>query len=107
MCETLYMLRYTYKFNGYIHIKTIPGAPDELIATAGYLADRMSINLELPTAESLKKLAPNKNFKTILTPMQKVSDTIAVHRMAIGKDSRMERSSGNQYLSGSIFSKKT
>lgn len=106
MCETLYMLRYTYKFNGYIHIKTIPGAPDELIATAGYLADRMSINLELPTAESLKKLAPNKNFKTILTPMQKVSDTIAVHRMAIGKDSRMERSSGNQYLSGSIFSKK-
>ena len=107
MCETLYMLRYSYKFNGYIHIKTIPGAPDELIATAGYLADRMSINLELPTAESLEKLAPNKNFKTILTPMQKVSDTIAVHRLATGKDARMERSSGNQYLSGSIFSKKS
>lgn len=105
MCETLYLLRNTYRFNGYIHVKTIPGAPDELIATAGYLADRMSINLELPTAEGLKKLAPNKNFNTILKPMKKVSDTIAVHRVAVGKDARMERSYGNRYLSGSIFSK--
>ena len=69
MCETLQLLRNKYHFNGYIHVKTIPGAPDVLLATAGYLADRISINLVLPTAESLEKLAPNKNFNTILKPM--------------------------------------
>lgn len=62
MCETLLLLRTKYKFNGYIHVKTIPGAPDELLSTIGYLADRISINLELPTADSLKNLAPNKSF---------------------------------------------
>jgi len=103
ICETLLLLRNQYKFNGYIHVKAIPGAPDELLATAGYLADRISINLELPTAESLKKLAPNKNFKTILNPMGKVSSTIAAHRLAMGKDAKMERSSGNRYLENSIF----
>ena len=103
MCETLLLLRNKYHFNGYIHVKTIPGASDELLATAGYLADRISVNLELPTAESLSKLAPNKSFKTILEPMGKVSDTIKAHRIAIGKDARMERSRGNMYLSNSIF----
>ena len=105
MCETLHLLRNKYRFNGYIHVKSIPGAPDELLATAGYLADRMSINLELPTRESLHKLAPNKDFNTILKPMKMVSDTIATHRLAIGKDARMERSSINNYLPNSIFSK--
>lgn len=104
MCEALYLLRNKYCFNGYIHVKTIPGASDEMLATAGYLADRISVNIELPTEESLSKLAPNKNFKTILEPMGKVRDTIAQHRVAIGKDARMERSSGNQYLEKSIFS---
>lgn len=103
MCETLLLLRNKYKFNGYIHVKTIPGAPDELLATLGYLADRMSINLELPTAESLELLAPNKNFKTIMDPMEKVSDTIAAHRLAIGKSARMERAQGNKLLTNSIF----
>ena len=103
MCETLQLLRNKYHFNGYIHVKTIPGAPDELLATAGYLADRISINLELPTAESLEKLAPNKNFNTILKPMGKVSSTIAQHRLAIGKDARMERSQSNRYLERNIF----
>lgn len=105
MCEILELLRNKYRFNGYIHVKTIPGAPDELLAKAGYLADRMSVNMELPTKESLEKLAPNKSFKTIIEPMKKVSDTIATHRLAIGKDARMERSSINNYLPGSIFSK--
>lgn len=105
MCETLHLLRNKYRFNGYIHVKSIPGAPDELLATAGYLADRMSINLELPTRESLHKLAPNKDFNTILKPMKMVSDTIATHRLAIGKDARMERSSINNFLPNSIFSK--
>ncbi len=103
MCETLLLLRNKYKFNGYIHVKTIPGASDELLGTIGYLADRISINLELPTEEGLKKLAPNKTMKTILNPMTKVSDTIASHRIAIGKDPRMERSKGNLYLESSIF----
>ena len=56
--QTLYKLRNEYHFQGYIHVKAIPGAPQELIDRTGLLADRMSINLELPTAESLKKLAP-------------------------------------------------
>ncbi|MDO5539620.1 MAG: putative DNA modification/repair radical SAM protein [Eubacteriales bacterium] len=104
MCETLYLLRNEYKFNGYIHVKAIPGAPDELLAAAGYLADRMSVNLELATAEGMKKLAPNKNHKAILRPMRMMTDTIAQHRLAIGKDARMERGKGNKYLPGSIFS---
>lgn len=102
--ETLRMLRTTYRFNGYIHVKAIPGAPSELLAQAGLLADRISINMELPTAESLSKLAPNKNFKTIMNPMAQISDTIATHRLAIGKDARMERSSINKHLESSIFS---
>ena len=103
MCETLWLLRNKYKFNGYIHLKAIPGAPDEMLTLAGYLADRMSINLELPTKESLQRLAPNKNFNSILKPMGKLTDTIAAHRLAVGKDARMERSSGNRYLENSIF----
>lgn len=107
ICETLLLLRTKYRFNGYIHVKAIPGAPDELLSRAGYLADRVSINLELPTAQSLSKLAPNKNFKTILEPMEKMTGTIAANRIAMGKDARMERSSINRYLSGSIFNSQT
>ena len=104
MCETLLLLRTKYHFNGYIHVKTIPGASDELLAAAGYLADRVSVNLELPTSEGLRKLAPNKTMQTILNPMGKVQNTIAAHRMAIGKSAYMERSRGNQYLQAGIFS---
>lgn len=104
MCETLLLLRTKYHFNGYIHVKTIPGASDELLAAAGYLADRISVNLELPTEESLRTLAPNKTMKTILNPMGKVQNTIAAHRMAIGKTAYMERSRGNQLLNNGIFS---
>lgn len=105
MCETLSLLRTKYAFNGYIHVKTIPGASDELLAAAGFLADRISVNLELPTAEGLKRLAPNKSFQTILKPMKRVSATIAESRQAIGKNGYMERSSRNAYLPGSIFEK--
>lgn len=76
MCETLYLLRTKYRFNGYIHVKTIPGASDDLISMAGYLSDRVSVNMELPTDESLRKLAPNKSFTTILDPMGKLANTI-------------------------------
>lgn len=106
MCETLYLLRTKYRFNGYIHVKTIPGASDELISMVGYLADRISVNMELPTEESLKKLAPNKSFDTILDPMGKLTSTIESHRLAVGKTARMERSGINRYLTGSIFNEK-
>ena len=72
--QTLYKLRTEYRFQGYIHVKAIPGASQELIHRVGFLADRMSINLELPTAEELRKLAPHKNRKTILTPMRLVQN---------------------------------
>ena len=70
--QTIFKLRREYGFEGYIHVKAIPGAPRELIERTGFLADRMSVNLELPTAEGLKKLAPHKSRKRILTPMRQI-----------------------------------
>ena len=78
--QTLYKLRRDYNFQGYIHVKAIPGANQELVRMTGFLADRMSINLELPTAEGLKKLAPNKHRKNILTPMRLIQNGIAVNK---------------------------
>ncbi|MDX5422593.1 MAG: putative DNA modification/repair radical SAM protein [Hymenobacteraceae bacterium] len=62
-------LRQEHKFNGYIHLKTIPGASEELIKEAGLYADRLSVNIELPSEMSLKTLAPEKNYAEILQPM--------------------------------------
>ena len=70
--QTLYKLRTEYHFQGYIHVKAIPGASPELIEKTGYLADRMSVNLELPTAEGLKVLAPQKKRERMLAPIQQV-----------------------------------
>ncbi|KAA9340843.1 putative DNA modification/repair radical SAM protein [Adhaeribacter soli] len=66
-------LRTEHKFNGYIHLKTIPGASDELIKEAGLYADRLSVNIELPSENSLKTLAPEKNYAEILTPMAAIT----------------------------------
>lgn len=66
--QTLYQLRTIHHFNGYIHVKAIPGADPLLIEKTGFLADRMSINLELPTADQLKKLAPCKSLKYDFAP---------------------------------------
>ena len=74
--QTLYQLRVRHHFNGYIHVKAIPGADPVLIEKVGFLADRMSINLELPTADGLKALAPNKSRKTILKPMRLIQNDI-------------------------------
>lgn len=103
MCETLRLLRTRYHFNGYIHVKVIPGASQELIYSAGLLADRISINMELPTQDSLKRLAPHKSMQTILRPMSEISQTIAAHRLSIGKDARMERAVINRHLVHSIW----
>lgn len=78
--RTIWLLRNKYKFNGYVHVKAIPGADSELIRQTGFLADRMSINLELPTAEGLKALAPNKHRKTILTPMRQIQNGIEANK---------------------------
>lgn len=66
------MLRVVHRFNGYIHVKAIPGADPVLIEKVGFLADRMSVNLELPTAEGLKNLAPGKTREKILVPMRQI-----------------------------------
>ncbi len=70
--ETLFQLRNKYHFYGYIHVKVIPGTSPALIEKVGFLADRMSTNLELPTKESLRHLAPNKTHKNILAPMRQI-----------------------------------
>ena len=80
ICRTIYLLRTKYRFNGYIHVKAIPGADGEVIRQTGFLADRMSVNLELPTAEGLRNLAPNKHRKSILTPMRQIQNGIAENR---------------------------
>lgn len=72
LCKTLKMLREIYHFNGYIHCKAIPGADPSLIEMTGWYADRMSVNLELPTADGLKALAPHKSRKNILKPMKQI-----------------------------------
>ena len=74
--QTLYKLRKEYHFHGYVHVKGIPGADPILIQQVGFLTDRMSVNLELPTAEGLERLAPNKHRKTILTPMRQIQNRI-------------------------------
>lgn len=66
-------LRQEHKFNGYIHLKTIPGASEDLIKEAGLYADRLSVNIELPSELSLQALAPEKNYKQILLPMGTIS----------------------------------
>ncbi len=78
--QTLYKLRNEYHFRGYIHVKAIPGADPVLIEKAGFLADRMSINLELPTADGLKKLAPYKSRNTILKPMRQIQNGITENK---------------------------
>ena len=80
---TLYKLRTEYKFQGYIHVKAIPGADQEIIRRVGFLADRMSVKLELPTAEGLRKLAPHKNRKNILTPMRLVQNQMTENKQEI------------------------
>lgn len=81
--HTLYLLRTAYHFQGYIHVKAIPGADQSLVYKTGLLADRMSINLELPTADGLKNLAPNKHRNTILKPMRLIQNGIAQNKNEI------------------------
>ncbi|RYZ24599.1 MAG: putative DNA modification/repair radical SAM protein [Chitinophagaceae bacterium] len=73
-------LRTEHRFNGYIHLKAIPGASPELIEAAGLYADRLSVNMELPTEESLRRLAPEKKTEDVLQPMTVLKDRIIANR---------------------------
>lgn len=78
--QVVYRLRTLYHFQGYVHIKAIPGADPVLIEKAGFLADRMSVNLELPTSDALKRLAPCKSRQTILKPMRQIQNSITQNK---------------------------
>ncbi|WP_271424145.1 putative DNA modification/repair radical SAM protein [Aequorivita sinensis] len=73
-------LRQEENFNGYIHLKSIPGASDELMREAGLYADRLSVNIEIPTEKGLKLLAPEKDRKDFIKPMKKVKNEIIQYK---------------------------
>lgn len=83
--EAIFILRKEYNFNGYIHVKTIPGASKELIDKLGHLVDRTSINIELPSNDSLRLLAPQKEKAGILIPMQYISKEISISKQEKSK----------------------
>jgi len=74
MIGALRILRQEYRFNGYIHAKAIPGSAPELVEQLGLLADRLSVNIELPSQQGLQALAPDKNKRAILRPMVQIRD---------------------------------
>lgn len=80
LIETARILRTEMNFNGYIHMKAIPGAAKELVDRIGLLVDRLSINIELPTEQSLALLAPQKNIQAILGPMAEVKEGLLANR---------------------------
>lgn len=69
-------LRRVHRFNGYIHLKSIPGASRELVREAGLYADRLSVNIEIPNEQSLKLLAPEKDFQSVFAPMRYIREGV-------------------------------
>ncbi|HEY8443614.1 MAG TPA: putative DNA modification/repair radical SAM protein [Clostridia bacterium] len=88
LLQTVKSLREEYGFNGYIHLKAIPHADQMLIDQAALYADRMSVNIELPTAQSLKLLAPSKTKESILKPMKQLSN-IYLNAQELSKSNRL------------------
>ena len=80
LLKTVKRLRMQENFNGYIHLKAIPGADQKLIEKAGTYVDRMSVNIELPSSDSLKLLAPQKSKEKILTPMNTIKNNIIQYK---------------------------
>ena len=93
--RVLFLLRRQYHFNGYIHVKGIPGASAELVQAVGYLADRMSLNLELPTEQGLQKLAPGKTREKILTPMRQIQNSIREQKLLLTDGGRIAKKPDN------------
>ena len=73
-------LRKIHRYNGYIHLKAIPGASQELIKEAGLYADRLSVNIEISNEQNLKYLAPEKDYASVLSPMNIIKDEIAIYK---------------------------
>ena len=89
LIETIYLLRKKYKFSGYIHAKAIPGASDYLLKRLGGLVDRLSANIELPTSNTLKLLAPDKNADKITTIMKTVKEGRSKTFVPAGQSTQM------------------
>ncbi len=85
MIRCLELLRHHYRFNGYIHAKTIPGTDPELVQRLGLLADRLSVNIELPSEQGLQTLAPNKTRKAIFRPMGLITNTLRENKEELVK----------------------
>ncbi|MCL2014245.1 MAG: putative DNA modification/repair radical SAM protein [Oscillospiraceae bacterium] len=83
MIKSIEILRNEYNFRGYIHAKAIPGADHKLLDRLGLLADRMSVNIELPSQKSLETLAPDKSRNSVLTPMGYIRDKVKENRTDI------------------------
>ncbi len=80
MVRALRILRTRYRFNGYIHMKSIPGASRELVRQAGLLADRLSVNIEIPSERNLKFLAPDKDHQSVYLPMRHIQQELLENR---------------------------
>ena len=85
MIRCLELLRHHYRFNGYIHAKTIPGTDPDLVQRLGLLADRLSVNIELPSEQGLQTLAPNKTRKAIFRPMGLITSTLRENKEELVK----------------------
>ena len=85
MIGALRILREDYRFNGYIHAKAIPGAAPELVEQLGLLADRLSVNIELPSQRGLQLLAPDKTKSSILRPMAQIRDQVRQNKTELVK----------------------
>jgi len=85
MIEVISLIRNEYRFRGYIHVKAIPGTDERLLTALGLLADRMSINLELPSNNSLQLLAPDKSRESIFKPMEMIKTGIKENKTDLVK----------------------
>ncbi len=89
LIETISLLRNKYHFNGYIHVKAIPGASNYLLKKLGSIVDRMSANIELPTSDGLKLLAPNKNHQKVTDIMQTIKENKSKNFVNAGQSTQM------------------
>lgn len=95
LIETLRILRYEYGFYGYIHAKTIPGASSEAIKELGFLADRISVNIEMPSESSLNVWAPQKSKTGILKPMGYITSKLNQNRLLLSDNRKLMKQKGN------------
>lgn len=105
--EALRLLRYKYGFGGYIHAKVIPGVSQELLHEIGLVADRLSVNIEMPTAKSLQTFAPQKKPKEIFSPMRQITNSLIERNSLKGPGNMfrgIEVNAPEHYLKGTGWS---